>query len=72
MTFEEYCVKMKDLSFSRRMIAFRKLKELVDEEGDVLKKGEHWSWPDALIHITLDMFVESYAAGVTADLTSGV
>ena len=71
MTFEEYCVKMKELLFSRKQIAFRKLKELIDEEGE-LNKGEHWAWPDAIIHITLDMFLESYMAGLQADLSKMV
>ncbi len=71
MTFEEYCVKMKELSFSRRRIASRKLQELLDEAYK-LEPWEHASWPDALIHITLDMFVESYTAGATADLSKFV
>ncbi len=41
MTHEEYSHKMYGLLFSRRMIAFRKLKELIDQEGN-LKEGEHW------------------------------
>lgn len=67
MTYEEYCERMKNLIFSRRRIAFHKLKELVDE-SDILKEGEHWVWPDTLIHITPNMFLVSYTAGYTADL----